>query len=123
MAYLVAAPAGTITCSVQGDKPQWRIQQYHIKACTATGNRLRKGLLRASSPVIWTPPIWRLLKLPSGDVGVYLEDRENVIDVIRRLAGSVGAQTVITRAGKLALLQVDLSSFRHADGDNGCTIW
>lgn len=42
----------------------------------------------------------------SADVGIFLSDRENVLDVCQRLASSIGAALVTDIAGKFKLVQV-----------------
>ena len=101
------APAGVITCSVQGDKsfdyayPNTisiliqRIATAYGKATT----RFVAGDLDAAN-------LSTFESAHTQAVGAYLSGRENVITVMQELAASVGAQVVITRAGKLALLQI-----------------
>jgi len=41
-------------------------------------------------------------------VGLYLTEKENLLDVCQRVAGSVGAQVAMSRTGLLRLLQINL---------------
>jgi hypothetical protein len=104
---LTAAPAGTITASIQGDKPSaysntisvlvQRIATGYGKADT----RFAAGDLDSSNLVDFETAH------PQA-VGVAVQSRENCISVIQALAASVGAQAVISRTGKLRLLQIAL---------------
>jgi hypothetical protein len=105
---LSAAPAGTITCSVQGDKPSGVYSNTISKLIQRLATGYGKSSMRFVSGDLDASNLSSFETAHTQYVGVYLSDRENVIDVIRRLAGSVGAQAIITRAGKLALLQVAL---------------
>jgi hypothetical protein len=104
---LSASPAGTITFSGQGDKPSaysntisslvQRIATGYGKAATRfDAGDLDAGNLAAFDAANPQP------------VGVYLSSRENCINVIQQLATSVGAQAVMSRSGKLRLLQIAL---------------
>lgn len=106
---LSAAPAGTITCSVQGDKPSGVYSNTISKIIQRLATGYGKSSTRFVAGDLDSVNLAAFESAHSTQyVGVYIQDRENVIDIIRKLAGSVGAQAIITRAGKLALLQVAL---------------
>ena len=99
------APAGVITCSIQGDKPTTyanTVSALIQRLATAHG----KATTRFISGDLDTTNLAAFSAAHTQAVGVYLSGRENVITVMQELAASVGAQVVITRAGKLALLQI-----------------
>lgn len=103
---LAAAPAGTITCSAQGDKP-----------AGVYSNTVSKIVQRLATGFGVTPFVGGDLdaaQLAAFDaanpqaVGIYLTDVENVLDVCQRLAASVGAQVTVSATGLLRLLQIAL---------------
>lgn len=111
---LLRAPAGIITCSVQGE-------QNTINA--STGNIISGGYANTVTKIIQliirkygTTPIlpseMSLLALADFDnannqpVGVYLTQTTNVIAVCQQLARSVGAQFTSTRTGLITLLKI-----------------
>ena len=105
---LTAASVGQITCSVQGAKPTTydntisklvqRIVQGYGKVGTDafTAGDLDATNLSAFESAHPQP------------VGVYLQGRENVLATIQQLAASVGAQPIMSREGKLRLIQIVL---------------
>ena len=102
---LTAAPAGAITCSIQGDKPTTYANTISLliqRLATAYG----KATTRFISADLDTTNLATFESAHTQAVGTYLSGRENIITVMQDLAASVGAQVVITRAGKLALLQI-----------------
>lgn len=104
---LLASPAGQITVSVQGDKPTTyyntisklvqRIVQSYGKATDAfIAGDLDAGNLAAFESA------------HAQVVGYYAQNRENVLNVCQSLAGSVGAQLIMSRIGELRLIQIEL---------------
>jgi hypothetical protein len=103
---LQAAPAGAITCSVQGDKPstgytntvagivQRIVTGYGVAATRFTTADLDTASLAAFDAAHPQP------------VGLYLTDRSNILAACQQLAGTLGAQLVPTRAGLLRLVQI-----------------
>ncbi|UOA07771.1 hypothetical protein [Methylobacter sp. S3L5C] len=102
---LTIAPAGVITCSVQGSK-----QSTYINTVSSLIQRLATAYGKLSTRfVAGDLDIIALATFESAHtqaVGTYLSGRENVITTMQELAASIGAQVVITRAGKLSLLQI-----------------
>jgi hypothetical protein len=105
--FLLAAPAGTITASIQGDKPSiyentiskliQRIVTSYGKASTHfTSGDLDADNLAAFDAAHLQP------------VGVHVNSRTNVINIIQELAASVGAQVCMSRTGLLRLLEIKL---------------
>lgn len=104
---LVAQQAGTITCSVQGDKPTTysnRIADTITRLVTGYG----KVSDRLTTADIDTAQFAAFNAAHPQPVGVYLNDRSNVIEVCQQLASSVGAQISMTREGLLRLLKITL---------------
>ena len=104
---LVAQPAGTITCSVQGDKPTTysnRIADTITRLVTGYG----KVSDRLTTADIDTAQFAAFNTAHPQPVGVYLNDRSNVIEVCQQLASSVGAQISMSREGLLRLLKITL---------------
>ena len=104
---LVAQQAGTITCSVQGDKPTTysnRIADTITRLVTGYG----KVSDRLTTADIDTAQFAAFNTAHPQRVGVYLNDRSNVIEVCQQLASSVGAQISMSREGLLRLLKITL---------------
>lgn len=104
---LVAQQAGTITCSVQGDKPTTysnRIADTITRLVTGYG----KVSDRLTTADIDTAQFAEFNTAHPQPVGVYLNDRSNVIEVCQQLASSVGAQISMSREGLLRLLKITL---------------
>jgi len=103
---LPASPVGVITCSVQGAKLSGTYVNTVAKLVEllATGygtDPFLAGDLDAAN----------LAAFDSANpqpVGVYLAERENVLAVCQSLAASVGAQVVMSPAGKLQLLKLSV---------------
>lgn len=104
---LAAQPAGQITASVQGDKPvtyandiatliERLATQYGLVARRFTASELDSTAFSAFKTANTQP------------VGLYLNERVNVIEAMNRLAASVGGRVLITREGKLSLLKLTL---------------
>lgn len=105
---LTGKPEGTITVSAQGDKPAGvysntiskliqRIVTNFGKAGDAfTSSDLDAANLSAFDAACQQP------------VGIYAQNRENVLSIVNSLASSVGAQAVMSRAGTLRLFQLAL---------------
>jgi len=102
---LTTAPAGVITCSVQGDKPI-----VYVNTISALIQRLATAFGKVSTRFVAidldATALAAFEAAHPQAVGTYLSGRENTIAVMQDLAASVGAQVVITRAGKLSLLQI-----------------
>lgn len=105
---LAASPAGTITASAQGDKPSG----VYSNTVAALVRRLATGYGKVSTR--FTEDDLDTINLDAFDaahpqtVGVYAQSRENCLAIIQQLAASLGAQAVISRTGKLQLLQIAL---------------
>lgn len=102
---LQASPAGTITASVQGGAPYRntvaQIIAHLAQHWGASGERLTAADIDAA----------RLQAFDAAHpqpVGVWLPDRANVLQVCQQLAESVGAQVVMSRAGLLRLVPLDV---------------
>lgn len=100
------SPVGTITCSVQGDKPTTYTDTIanSIKAIVknygVASNRLTDSdidLTNFSDFNTANP----------APIGIYIDEKTNVIDACQQLAGSVGAQVMMSRLGKLQLKRID----------------
>lgn len=103
---LSASPAGTITCSVQGEKPGGiytnRVGGLVQQLATAYGTT------PFTSTDIDSANFTAFDTANTQSVGVYLSDRENVLSVCQQLAASVGAQVSMSPVGKLRLLKIAL---------------
>lgn len=103
---LTATPAGTVTVSVQGDKPGGvysnTISKIVQRLATGYGaNPFVSGDLDATN----------LAAFDSANpqpVGIWLDARENVLNLCQQLADSVGAQAVTNALGLLQLIQIAL---------------
>lgn len=101
------AATGMITASVQGDKPT-----TYSNTIAALVQRLVTGYGHATERfTIDDIDVDNFADFATENpqpVGLYLQDRANVLECVTRLAGSVGAQPVMTRAGLLKLVKIDL---------------
>ena len=104
---LAAAPVGTITASVQGDKPS-----TYSNNVGALIQRLVKDYgrsdVRFTSSDLDTANFSAFVTANPQPVGLYLTDSTTVRDACNRLADSVGAKMVMTRAGLLRLVKIVL---------------
>jgi hypothetical protein len=104
---LTTAPAGTITASIQGDN----VGGY-TNTVASVIKRIVKGFGKASTR--FTDADINLTNFYDFDathqqfIGIYLANKENVLDIINRIAYSIGAYCFINRLGKLTLLQLTL---------------
>ena len=102
---LSASPAGTITTSVQGDKPSVyynTVAKLVERVVTGYGtNPFVGGDIDSANFTAFdaanTQPI-----------GTHLKERENVIDVIHQMSGSVGAVPAMNALGLLQLIKIAL---------------
>lgn len=99
--------AGTITCSVQGDNNNGASYTNTIAGIV---KRVTTGYGTATSR--FTTEDLDLTNLDAFDaanpqpVGVYAEGRTNVLQMCQDLASSLGAQLIMSRLGKLRLIQL-----------------
>jgi len=102
---LTTAPAGIITCSIQGDKPS-----TYANTVAATSQRIVKDFGKVSSRFVSgdldSANLSAFESANTQAIGVYLTARENIITIIQQLSSSIGAQATITREGKFALLRI-----------------
>lgn len=103
------APVGTITCSVQGDKPLTYSNDVVtlIKRIVSDFGQIDQ---RLTATDLDTDNLTAFATANTQPVGIYLNDRTNVLEVCNRLASSVGARVLMTRGGKLRLVKLDLSA-------------
>lgn len=105
---LSTAPVGAITVSAQGDKATG----VYRNTVASLVQRIVTGYGKSTDAFtladIDTANFSAFETLCPQPVGVYLQNRENVLNVINALASSVGAQAVMSRAGHLRLFQVSL---------------
>lgn len=104
---LAAQPFGTVTVSVQGDKPS-----VYSNTAAKLVERLVTGYGKAADR--FTAGDLDSANLAAFDaanpqpMGIPLPDRTNVLTACQALAGSVGAQLSMTRLGKLRLIRLAL---------------
>lgn len=104
---LAASPVGTITASVQGDKPSAYkndVASIIERLVTAYGRadmRLSSGEIDAAN--------FAAFKVANPQpVGLFITDPMNVRDACDRLAESVGAKLTVSRTGLLRLIKIEL---------------
>lgn len=100
-------PKGTITVSGQGDKPATydnTIADLVENLATNYG----KASEQFTAGDIDATNFSTFNAANQQPVGIYLSSRENVLTAINSLADSVGAQAVMSRAGQLRLLKIEL---------------
>lgn len=105
---LTNAPYGTITCSAQGAKPagvytntvagiiQLMVTAYGLASQMFISSELNSTVFTAFNTANPQP------------VGVYLTNRENVLDICTQLAASVGARVVVDSTGLLSIVKLSL---------------
>lgn len=103
---LSASPVGTITASVQGSKASG----VYRNTVGALVPFLAKtyGANPMTDADIDSAQIAAFSAAHTQPVGIYISSRANLLDVMQQLAASVGAQVVLTPAGKLQVLQIAL---------------
>jgi hypothetical protein len=100
-------PSGALTVSAQGDKPAAyanTVAQLVQRLVTGYG----KVSERFTAADIDTANFAAFDAANPQPVGLYLQDRENVLIACQRLASSVGAQLIPSRAGLLRLVKIAL---------------
>lgn len=116
---LKAPAAGTITCSVQGKKTTYSVSTggavssvYINNVCdvirqliTEYGIAARR-LTASDINIASFQTLLTSLTATTGAVGVYITDRENLLELCQKLAGSVGAQIYFTRTGLLKVVRL-----------------
>jgi len=105
---LDAAPAGDVTASVQGDKPSGVYSNTICKLIQRLATAYGKASDRFVADDLDAANLAAFEAAHPQVVGVYLDARENVLSVCQQLAASVGAQLVMSRLGKLRLMQIEL---------------
>jgi len=106
---LIKNPAGTITCSVQGDKDT----TYNNTVATII-KRIVKDFGKPSLTGTFTDDDFDLTNFSDFDtanqqkVGIYVNTKQNVLDVCAQLASGIGAQLTTTKEGLLRLLKIDI---------------
>lgn len=104
---LTASPAGTITASVQGERSGTYVNDIsRIIQRLVTG--FGKVSERFTSADLDTANLNAFQAANPQPVGLYVQDRMNVIEACNELAASVGAQIAMSREGKLRLHQIKL---------------
>lgn len=103
--FTEAVGTGQVTCSVQGVKYNGvylttiaQLVQYLATQCGKASTRFTAADLDA-------PQLAAFDSAHPQPVGLYLVERTNVLVAIQQLAGSVGAQPVMSMTGKLGLIQ------------------
>lgn len=103
---LAASAAGAITMSVQGGK----LAGAYVNTAAKLVELLATGY--GTDPFSSGDLDTTMTAFDAANtqpLGVYLAERENVLNVCRGIAESIGAQLVMTPEGKLKLLKVDLA--------------
>lgn len=111
---LTAAPAGVITCSVQGakfpltvggaDEYSNNIVDIIRRLSTAYGSQSQ----RLAELDLDSTSVVQFKTSHPQPVGIYLVDRQNVLDVCNKLAASVGGRLYVTTSGKVGLVELHL---------------
>lgn len=103
---LSASPVGTITASVQGAKPAGT----YLRTVGALVKHLATayGTTPLAASDVDADQLDQFDAAHQQTVGLYLSSRTNLLDAMQQLASSVGAQVVLTPAGKLQLKKISL---------------
>jgi len=106
---LTNQPYGTITCSVQGAKPSGvysntaaaLVKLLITSYGSVVGNRFTTGELDTATFTAFDTA-------HPQPVGVYLSDRQNVLDICNQLLQSLGAQLFVDSSGLVSIVQLNL---------------
>lgn len=105
---LTAAPKGTITCSVQGLQDTTNSNTYYNTIANLIQfivTQYGKASTRFTVSDIDTANFSAFNTAHPQPVGIFINDRSNVLSVCQELASSVGAQLVMSSTGLLRLVQ------------------
>ncbi len=105
---LLAGPPGTITVSMQGDKPDGTYRNTIAAVIRRLVTGYGKASQRFTSADIDEANFAAFDAAHPQPIGLYLSERTNVLVACQQLAASVGAQLVMSRAGLLQLIQITL---------------
>lgn len=104
---LLAAPVGTITCDAQGDKPSTygndvvTLIKRLVKDYGLSGQRFTDADLDLTS-------LSTFAATNTQPLGIYLTEKANVLEVCQQLASSLGARVIMTMAGLMKIVKLDL---------------
>jgi hypothetical protein len=102
---LPATPAGSVTVSLQGDKPTtYSNTVANLVKRIVTG--FGKPSDRFTSADLDLPSFASFNAAHLQPVGIYLQDRVNVLSACKQLASSIGSQLVMSRDGLLSIVQL-----------------
>lgn len=105
---LSAAPSGTITASVQGDKAGGTYRNTIGALIPYIVTTYGKVVDRFSAGDLDSAQITTFSAAHPQSVGIYVTARTNVLEACATIASSVGAQLVMSRSGLLRLLKIAL---------------
>lgn len=106
---LTRQPIGTITCSVQGDKQDVNALGQVVPNWTTNAARIVQKILLSNGFTTSDIDLDNFNQFATANtqpVGIYLQDRQNIITVCNDLLSSIGAQLAVTRLGKFKLLKI-----------------
>lgn len=110
---LTKQPIGTITCSVQGDKQTVNDLGQIVPNWTTNAVRIVQKILLSNGFTVSDMDLNNFnlfASINTQPVGIYLQDRQNIVTVCNDLLSSVGCQLAVTRAGKFKVLKVQVPS-------------
>lgn len=108
---LARQPIGTITCSVQGDKRDVNYSGQIVEYWTTNAARIVQKILLSNGFGLSDIDLDNFnifAETHTQPVGIYLQDRQNIITVCNDLLSSIGAQLAVTRLGKFRILKVQI---------------
>lgn len=109
---LTNSPVGNITCSVQGAKFS---SMYYNDVSNLVKNIVKTyGIIKFTDADIDLTNFASFAANNTQAVGIYLDQKSNVITVVNELASSIGAKVVMTPVGKLQLQKIDLPSMVYS---------
>lgn len=115
---LARSPVGTITCSVRGATVS---STYQSKIAEIIKNILvNYGRTLVENTYINTTNFTGFDTNTPANVGIYINDRQNVLEVCSRLANSIGAVLVLGLDGKFKLTQLK-SNYTYGTGTHTVT--
>lgn len=102
------SPVGQITCSVQGDKTGGTYRNTISELVQLLATQRGPAATRFDAGDLDTANLDAFAAAHPQPVGLYAAERTNVLQACQDLAGSVGAQVVMTSLGQLRLVQIAL---------------
>jgi len=104
---LAGSPAGTITCSVQGDKGSTYANDV-VGIITRLATQWGSVSQRFTTADLDTTALSAFQSANTAPVGLFLGSRANVLESCNKVAASIGARVVMSQTGLLSIVKLSL---------------